>query len=113
MKIEDLLLLPHFPEPRPSRGPAGEKFADCLSEALASASQTVEGLPAVGDLSPDKVGDMPAELAEAVLARLEIFQTCLARGEITLKKMAPLIQKLEEDSLRLKEAAQELPENSP
>jgi hypothetical protein len=47
------------------------------------------------------------------LSRLEIFQTSLTRAETSLKKMAPLVQKLDEDSRRLQEVSQELPEGSP
>lgn len=86
---------------------------------MASTRTAQPGLAAAGvsqvvDLAPlSEVLQTSAEMADAALSRLEILQTSLARAENTLKKMAPLVQKLDEDSLRLQEVAQGLPENSP
>jgi hypothetical protein len=119
MKIEDLLLLQQAGVRPKTRAPGpGEKFSQCLDEAAAhretQPGQAAGGLPGVVQLSPaGEILPPAAELADAALSRLEIFQTSLARPEIVLKKMAPLVQKLAEDSQRLHEAAQRLPEGSP
>ncbi|MDI6854700.1 MAG: hypothetical protein QME75_13985 [Deltaproteobacteria bacterium] len=120
MKIEDLLWLhqpPAAPSGRPSAG--DEKFADCLKEALNSAQsgqpgQVSESLEPIGEINPfNEPAPALAELADAALARLEIFQSSLAREGTSLKKMAPLVQKLADDSRQLMDAAQGLPEGSP
>lgn len=119
MKIEDLLLLQQSPVRRQTRAPTGENFSECLHEAVAStqkgqSGKAVEGLRPVSELSPaHEAWHTFAELADAALSRLDIFQTSLVRGETALKKMAPLVQKLEEDSRRLHDVAQGLPEGSP
>ena len=119
MKIEDLLVLHNTPARPQTQAPAGNAFTECLSEAVASTRTEQPGAAAAGvsqvlDLAPlGEVLQTSAEMADAALSRLEIFQTSLARAETTLKKMAPLVQKLDEDSHRLQEVAQGLPENSP
>lgn len=119
MKIEDLLLLQQSPARRQTRASTAENFSECLHEAVAStqkgqSGKVAEGSRPVSELSPaDEAWHTSAELADAALSRLDIFQTSLARGETALKKMAPLVQKLEEDSRRLHDVAQGLPEGSP
>jgi hypothetical protein len=118
MKIEDLLLFQQAGVSFKTRAPAAEEnFSQCLQEAAATArsqaGQSAPGARSVSELAPAGPGlPASAELAEAVLSRLEIFQTSLAR-DATLKKMAPLVQKLAEDSRTLQDAAQALPEDSP
>lgn len=119
MKIEDLLWLHTSSARRSARPPAEENFSGCLQEALASPQPGQSGQASV-DLRPvrevssaHETISTSAELADAALTRLEIFLTSLARGETTLKKMASLVQKLEDDSRRLQEAARNLPEESP
>jgi hypothetical protein len=120
MKIEDLLLL-HQPAASPSARPTAQddKFADCLKEALTAAQPgqagaAAEGPGPVGEITPlHGAADTLAELADAALSRLEIFQSSLTRDGTSLKKMAPLVQKLADDSRQLRDAAQGLPEGSP
>ena len=120
MKIEDLLIVQSTPARRQTQAPAGgETFTECLQEAVAStqagqASAAAAGAHQVTHLAPvDKVLQASAEMADAALSRLEIFQSSLARTEATLKKMAPLVEKLTEDSRRLQKVAQGLPEGTP
>jgi hypothetical protein len=119
MKIEDLLFLHNTPTPRQTQAPAGETFTECLKGVVASTptgqpAPAVAGPGQVSELGPvDEVLQTSAEMADAALSRLEIFQTSLTRAETSLKKMAPLVQKLDEDSRRLQEVSQELPEGSP
>jgi hypothetical protein len=118
MKIEDLLLFQQGGVRPKTRAPAAEeKFSQCLQEAAATAKsqagQSAAGSRPVSEISPGGQGLPPsAELADAVLSRLEIFQTSLAR-DTTLRKMAPLVEKLAEDSRTLQDAARALPEDSP
>ncbi len=117
MKIEDLLLLQQTTARRQTRAPGEENFAECLKGAAAAQGgqpNKAAGLsPTTGVSSADEVLHTSAELVDAALSRLEIFQTSLGRADISLKKMAPLLQKLEEDSRWLHEVAQDLPEGSP
>ncbi len=120
MKIEDLLLLHQPPASQSARPTAkDEKFADYLMEALSPAQpgqsgKPPEGLGPLSEISPlNETASTLAELADAALSRLEIFQSSLARDGTSLKKMAPLVQKLADDSRQLHDAAQGLPEGSP
>lgn len=119
MKIEDLLVMHNTPARPQTQAPTGNAFTECLNEAVASTRTAQPGAAAAGvsqavDLAPlSEVLQTSAEMADAALARLEILQTSLARAETTLKKIAPLVQKLDEDSHRLQEVAQGLPDNSP
>uniref|UniRef100_A0A7C3WS04 Uncharacterized protein n=1 Tax=Desulfobacca acetoxidans TaxID=60893 RepID=A0A7C3WS04_9BACT len=118
MKIEDLILLSQTPGRRPAREPGTENFAEYLKEAKASSrseqSGQAAGLDPVKEVtSADEVIQTSAALADAALSRLEIFQTTLGKGDISLKKMAPLVQKLEQDCLRLQDVARSLQEDSP
>ncbi len=119
MKIDDLLVMPNRPAQPQTQAPAGNSFTERLNEAMASTpterpDPAAAGVSQLVNLSPlGEVLQTSAEVADAALTRLEILQTSLARAETTLKKMAPLVQKLDEDSLRLKEVAQGLPETSP
>jgi hypothetical protein len=118
MKIEDLLLLQQTPARRQTGPSPGENFAECLNGAVAATqgrqpSKTAGLSPTAGVDPADEVLHTSAELADAALSRLEILQTSLGRADISLRKMGPLVQKLEEDSRRLHDVAQGLPEGSP
>jgi hypothetical protein len=119
MKIEDLLLVHISPAKPQAPANPGSEFTECLNQAMAStrAGQprpALAGVDSATNLAPlGEVLQTSAEIADATLSRLEIFQTSLARAETTLKQMAPLVQKLDEDSHRLQEVAQGLPKNSP
>ncbi|MBM4285558.1 MAG: hypothetical protein FJ128_09960 [Deltaproteobacteria bacterium] len=119
MKIDELLLqnLPGLAQ-RP-KGVKGE-FAQCLKEALAGQAQK-QPLEAAGKTGPMEQAMAiaaagvrhPVDLVESALNRLDAFKEGLARPEQSLKKLAPLVKNLEEDSRRLTELAQKLPQNSP
>lgn len=114
MKIENLFLVPQATEPRPAKEPVKENFAETLKNTLACQAGAPEkaASPAPVPVAGEVLQTATA-LAEAVLSRLEILQTSLGRADISLKKMMPLIQKLEQDCLHLQDIAQDLPEGSP
>lgn len=114
MKIEGLFPVSQTSEPRPAREPVKENFAETLKNTIAC--QTGEPEKISGPAPVPMTGEVfqtATALADAVLSRLEILQTSLGRSDISLKKMMPLIQRLEQDCLRLQDMAQDLPEGSP
>jgi hypothetical protein len=120
MKIEDLLPLSITPN-RPEAKPTGEaNFAQHLKEALAgdtkgtAAPEALSGLGQIGAIDPvAEINRTPTEVLDTVLSRLDNYREALAQPDLPLKKLADLVQNLEEDSQRLQSLAQSLPASSP
>jgi len=120
MKIEDLLPLAITPN-RPEAKPTGEAdFAQHLKEALAgdtkgaAAPEALPGLGQIGAIDPvAEINRTPTEVLDTVLSRLDNYREALAQPDLPLKKLANLVQNLEEDSQRLQSLAQSLPASSP
>jgi hypothetical protein len=122
MKIEDLLSLavtPDRPEAK-TTGAGGADFAQQLKQALAAdptataAPQATAGpapLAAVNQVT--EVDPTPSEVLDTVLSRLDNYRDALAKTDLPLKKLATLVQTMEQDSQRLQSLAQNLPGNSP
>ncbi|MEW6659579.1 MAG: hypothetical protein AB1424_13040 [Thermodesulfobacteriota bacterium] len=119
MKIEDLLtqiITPKTPEAKPAAGEAN--FAQQLQEVLAA---QVTGAPeapaALGNLSAvapvTEVNRTPGEVLDTVLSHLDKYRQALASSDLPLKKIAALVETLEQDSQRLQALAQALPASSP
>jgi hypothetical protein len=119
MKIEELLaqiITPKTTEAKPAGGEAN--FAQQLQEALtAQGTGTSKSVAGVADLSAinpiSEVTRNPSEILDTVLSHLDSFQEALGNSELPLKKMATLVQTLEQDSQRLQSLAQTLPASSP
>jgi len=114
MKIEDLaLFLPGAARPQ-NPAPGKENFAECLKEALSPAPRALGGpgppavLSAVGETAASA-----GSLVDGALSRLEVLAQGLARGDVSLKRLEPLVEALQEDSRRLHSLAQSLPPESP
>lgn len=120
MKIEDLLPLSITPS-RPEAKPSGEAdFAQHLKEALAgdtkgtAAPEALAGLGQLAAIDPvAEINRTPTEVLDTVLSRLDNYREALAQPDLPLKKLANLVQNLEEDSQRLQSLAQSLPASSP
>jgi glutamine synthetase adenylyltransferase len=120
MKIEDLLPLSITPS-RPEAKPTGEAdFAQHLKEALTAdtqgtaASEALTGLEQLTAINPvAEINRTPTEVLDTVLSRLDNYREALAQPDLPLKKLANLVQNLEEDSQRLQSLAQSLPASSP
>lgn len=119
MKIEDLLaqiIAPKTTEAKPAAGEAN--FAQQLQEALATQGTATPQAPAaLGNLSAitpvTEVDSTPSEVLDTVLSHLDSYQEALASSDLPLKKIATLVQTLEQDSQRLQSLAQALPASSP
>lgn len=119
MKIEDLLsqiITPKAPEAKPAAGEAN--FAQQLQEILAAQGTGEPQAPAaLGNLSAispvSEVNRTPNEVLDLVLTHLDSYQEALANSDVPLKKVASLVQTLEQDSQRLQSLAQNLPSSSP
>jgi len=119
MKIEEVLaqiITPKTTEAKPAAGEAN--FAQQLQEALAAqGTATSKGAASLADLaaiSPvSEVNRNPGETLNTVLSHLDSFREALANSNLPLKKIAPLVQTLEQDSQRLQSLAQTLPASSP
>jgi hypothetical protein len=119
MKIEDLLtqiIAPKTQEAQPATGEAN--FAQQLQEVLAAqeitdpqASAALGNLAAITQIT--EVSNSPGEVLDAVLSHLDSYQEALANSDQPLKKIAALVQTLEQDSQRLQALAQALPASSP
>jgi len=119
MKIEELLtqiITPKTPEAKPAAGEAN--FAQQLQEVLATQGtagpQAPEALADLSAIAPvSEVNSTPSEVLNTVLSHLDSYQEALANSDQPLKKIATLVQTLEQDSQRLQSLAQSLPASSP
>jgi len=122
MKIEELLsqisqiVTPERPEVKP--GPGEANFAQQLQEVLSAQGTTAPQAPAaLGNITAitpvTEVNHAPSEVLNTVLSHLDSFREALANSNLPLKKIAPLVQTLEQDSQRLLSLAQTLPASSP
>lgn len=114
MKIEDLaFFLPATARPQ-NPAPGKENFAECLKEALGLAPQGLGGPGPPAVLSTvGETATSASSLVDGTLSRLEILAQGLARGDVSLKRLEPLVEALQEDSRRLHSLAQSLPSESP
>jgi len=119
MKIEDLLsqiITPKTPEAKPAAGEAN--FAQQLQEVLAAQVTAAPEAPAaLGNISAvapvTEVSRTPGEVLDTVLSHLDKYRQALASSDLPLKKIAALVETLEQDSQRLQAQAQALPASSP
>ena len=115
MKIEELLaqiITPKTTEAKPAAGEAN--FAQQLQEVLASqgtaSPKAAAGLADLAAISPvSEVNRTPSETLDTVLSHLDSFKEALANSNLPLKKIATLVQTLEQDSQKLQSLAQTLP----
>jgi hypothetical protein len=122
MKIEDLLSLaitPQRPEAKPT-AQEGADFAQQLKQALAgdttatTATQATVSPTQLAAVTPvTQVESTPSEVLDTVLSSLDNYRDALANTNLPLKKLATLVQNLEQDSQRLQSLAQGLPDSSP
>ncbi len=119
MKIEELLaqiITPKTTEAKPAAGEAN--FAQQLQEALAAQGtatpKAVAGLADLSAITPvTEVNRTPSEVLDTVLSHLDSYREALASSDLPLKKIATLVQTLEQDCQRLQSLSQSLPASSP
>jgi hypothetical protein len=119
MKIEDLLtqiITPQTPGAKPAAGEAN--FAQQLEEILAAqgtaAPQAPSALDSLAAIAPvSAVNHTPNQVLDTVLSHLDSYRDALASTDQPLKKIATLVQTLEQDSQQLQSLAQTLPASSP
>jgi hypothetical protein len=119
MKIEDLLaqiITPQTPEAKPAAGEANfaQQLQDIMAAQGTAAPQAPSALDNLAAINPiAEVNNSPGEVLDAVLSHLDTYREALASSDQPLKKIATLVQTLEQDSQRLHSLAQTLPASSP
>jgi hypothetical protein len=122
VKIEDLLLTQYAETPTKNKAGQtdGQEFAKTLAQAVGSTSSstTVSGTNATASLMEASMlgrimatgtkGVEPVEQIEKALGLLDQFSMALSDPSRTLKQVAPLVEDLEAESVKLGRLSQEL-----